>query len=80
MIYSFIPPARLEGTIQLSASKSISNRALILYALSHGTIEPRNLSDCDDTCVMLKALTGKSEEIDIMAAGTAMRLDRKSVV
>ena len=73
MIYSFIPPARLEGTIQLSASKSISNRALILYALSHGTIEPRNLSDCDDTCVMLKALTGKSEEIDIMAAGTAMR-------
>ena len=34
---------------------------------------PENLSDCDDTQVMIKALTEGKETIDIMAAGTAMR-------
>jgi 3-phosphoshikimate 1-carboxyvinyltransferase len=34
---------------------------------------PENLSDCDDTRVMVRALTENSETIDIMAAGTAMR-------
>jgi 3-phosphoshikimate 1-carboxyvinyltransferase len=34
---------------------------------------PENLSDCDDTRVMVKALTENSDTIDIMAAGTAMR-------
>ncbi len=60
-------------TIRLSASKSISNRALIINALSKGQYTPENLSDCDDTNVMIKALTGNEETIDIMAAGTAMR-------
>jgi len=60
-------------TIHLSASKSISNRALIINALSKGQYIPENLSDCDDTNVMIKALTGNNEIIDIMAAGTAMR-------
>lgn len=73
MRYTLTSPSQIEGTIKLPASKSISNRALTLYALSHGQLEPTNLSDCDDTAVMLKALRQNHEVIDIMAAGTAMR-------
>lgn len=68
-----IPDAPLHAAIRLPASKSISNRALILHALAHGKQTPCNLSDCDDTRVMIRALQGKPEHIDIMAAGTAMR-------
>lgn len=66
-------PASLHAAIQLPASKSISNRALILHALAHGTLTPSNLSDCDDTRVMIRALRDMPEHIDILAAGTAMR-------
>lgn len=67
------PDAPIHADIQLPASKSISNRALILHALAHGKQTPCNLSDCDDTRVMVRALQGNPEHIDIMAAGTAMR-------
>lgn len=60
-------------TIHLPASKSISNRALIINALSGAGVMPENISDCDDTFVMVRALTQPSPVIDIMAAGTAMR-------
>ncbi|MDO4165065.1 MAG: 3-phosphoshikimate 1-carboxyvinyltransferase [Bacteroides sp.] len=73
MQYTVSAPAHLHAVIQLPASKSISNRALILHALSHGHTVPSNLSDCDDTHVMIRALDGNPEHIDIMAAGTAMR-------
>ena len=73
MRYTVSAPAALHATIQLPASKSISNRALILHSLAHGNILPCNLSDCDDTMVMIRALNGNSEHIDILAAGTAMR-------
>lgn len=67
------PAVPLHTGIQLPASKSISNRALILHALARGTQELHNLSDCDDTRVMINALQGNPEHIDILAAGTAMR-------
>lgn len=67
------PELPLHAAIRLPASKSISNRALILHALAHGKITPSNLSDCDDTRVMVRALQGNPEHIDILAAGTAMR-------
>ena len=67
------PDAPIRAGICLPASKSISNRALILHALAHGRLTPCNLSDCDDTRVMVRALQGNPEHIDIMAAGTAMR-------
>lgn len=73
MRYKLSAPATLHTTIQLPASKSISNRALTLHALAQGHITPANLSDCDDTRVMIKALDGTPEQIDILAAGTAMR-------
>lgn len=66
-------PARIHTTIQLPSSKSISNRVLIINALGNGTFRPENLSDCDDTQVMIRALDSQNDTIDIMAAGTAMR-------
>ncbi len=73
--YNIICPDHLAATITLPASKSISNRALIIYALTGGDNIPENLSDCDDTEVIIRALNTMSEspEINIKAAGTAMR-------
>lgn len=73
MRYRLSAPSAIKATIQLPASKSISNRALIINALGNGTHHPENLSDCDDTRVMIRALNDDKETIDIMAAGTAMR-------
>lgn len=74
-------PKNLRASIMLPSSKSISNRALIIHALSCAEDCPgtedwdglKNISDCDDTRVMLNALAAMPETIDIMAAGTAMR-------
>ena len=50
------PFKRAEGSIVLPGSKSISNRALLLAALSSGTTTLKNLLDADDTQVMRQAL------------------------
>lgn len=71
--YTLAAPVALQCSVDLPASKSISNRALILHALSGGVQRPMNLSDCDDTAVMIRALEQHGAEIDIHAAGTAMR-------
>ncbi len=73
MQYKLSVPSKVKATIQLPASKSISNRVLIIHALAKGTCALSNLSDCDDTRVMIKALSENNEVIDILAAGTAMR-------
>lgn len=73
MRYQLSAPAQLDISLQLPASKSISNRTLILHALAKGSRLPSNLSDCDDTRVMVEALNSHTEVIDILAAGTAMR-------
>jgi 3-phosphoshikimate 1-carboxyvinyltransferase len=73
MQYKIKAPNVLNQTIKLPASKSISNRALIIHALSGGAILPDNLSDCDDTTVIINALQNNPHEINIKAAGTAMR-------
>ncbi len=44
------------GTVRLPGSKSISNRVLLLAALSEGSTRVRDLLDSDDTQVMLAAL------------------------
>lgn len=67
MRYLLSAPSQIKATIQLPASKSISNRALIIHALSKGDDVLSNLSDCDDTQVMIKALTEGNEVIDILA-------------
>lgn len=65
--------------ITLPASKSLSNRALIIKALCEDDASLSNLSDCDDTKVMLAAFqpgetdTEGVRTVDIGAAGTSMR-------
>ena len=59
--------------INLPASKSISNRALILNALSYSAYDIENLSDSDDTRVMEAAFESNSSHFDVGAAGTSMR-------
>ncbi len=50
------PISRIEGTINLPGSKSLSNRALLLAALAKGTTKVTNLLDSDDVRYMLNAL------------------------
>jgi 3-phosphoshikimate 1-carboxyvinyltransferase len=50
------PFTQAQGSIVLPGSKSISNRALLLAALSSGTTTLTNLLDADDTQVMRNAL------------------------
>ena len=50
------PFKRAQGSILLPGSKSISNRALLLAALSSGVTTLTNLLDADDTQVMRSAL------------------------
>lgn len=63
----------IKGELSISSSKSISNRALLINALSYSAHEIRNLSDSDDTQVMLKVLNSNGNHFDIGHAGTAMR-------
>ena len=73
MQYSIEAPEKLKVAVTLPASKSISNRALIMHALTNRLVLPQNLSTCDDTRVMVRALTDMPKNIDVRAAGTAMR-------
>lgn len=60
-------------SVSLPASKSISNRTLILNSLAPGG-SIANIARCDDTDAMLRALADdKATKVDIGAAGTAMR-------
>jgi 3-phosphoshikimate 1-carboxyvinyltransferase len=66
--------ANLHGTtLKLSSSKSISNRALILKALSGNQSVVSNLSDARDTQTMNRLLTNSDKMIDVLDAGTTMR-------
>ena len=60
-------------TVKLPTSKSISNRLLLLNALSYSSFDIKNLSDSDDTKVLLEVLNSNSTTFDIGAAGTSMR-------
>ncbi|KGO80419.1 3-phosphoshikimate 1-carboxyvinyltransferase [Flavobacterium beibuense F44-8] len=62
----------LSSSIQITGSKSESNRLLLLQAL-YPQITVENVSDSDDSSVMTKALNSDDNVIDIHHAGTAMR-------
>lgn len=66
------------ATIELPLSKSISNRLLIINALTPGATEPVAVADCDDTYLLAKALETSAAangevRLDTGAAGTATR-------
>jgi len=74
MIYGIsIKERNIKATINLPSSKSISNRALIINALSYSPYPLLNLSDSDDTKVLSVALNSNNNKFDIGHAGTAMR-------
>jgi len=58
--------------IQISGSKSESNRLLILQQL-YANLKLENVSDSDDSKYLMRALQSNKELIDIGHAGTAMR-------
>lgn len=62
----------IEGEVNVSGSKSESNRLLILQSL-FPNLSLKNVSNSDDTKYLAKALSGNSEIVDISHAGTAMR-------
>lgn len=63
----------LFGSIQLPASKSISNRVLIIRALCEMNFNIRNLSESDDTKILNRILQSNDNNFDVEHAGTAMR-------
>lgn len=73
MQYRLSPPAKLKTVITLPPSKSISNRLLILNALSCSDLPIENLSDCEDTRVIIDVFNSESNIFDVKGAGTAMR-------
>ncbi|HEY4789454.1 MAG TPA: 3-phosphoshikimate 1-carboxyvinyltransferase, partial [Bacteroidales bacterium] len=63
----------IKGEITLPASKSISNRLLIIKALANRCFNINNLSDSDDTKVMVEAFRSNNDVVNIGHAGTSMR-------
>lgn len=66
-------PILKEVIIPLEASKSESNRALIINALSGNASTLFNLSKARDTQTMLRLLASEEETLDVLDAGTTMR-------
>lgn len=62
----------LFGDIQITGSKSESNRLLILQQF-YPNLSIENLSNSDDSQLMQKALASSEKQISISHAGTAMR-------
>ncbi len=74
MIYTISKKDKtLSGDIYLNGSKSISNRALIIRALSGQHFEINNLSNSKDTELMQVLLNSDSNLLDAGAAGTTFR-------
>jgi 3-phosphoshikimate 1-carboxyvinyltransferase len=66
------PVIRGEAS-RLPASKSISNRALIINAMAGGSSALTNLSDANDTRLMQRLIHEPGRNIDVEDAGTTMR-------
>ena len=72
-VFLDLPPLQsAEGVVQLPGSKSISNRVLLLSALSQGTTTIHDLLDSDDTRVMLAALKQLGCSVDVQGTTVAI--------
>lgn len=70
------PSRKINAEIDLTSSKSESNRALIISALTEGGITPENLAAARDTQTMIRLLKEEGvdkETWDVLDAGTTMR-------
>ncbi|MGB5989872.1 MAG: 3-phosphoshikimate 1-carboxyvinyltransferase [Marinifilaceae bacterium] len=64
---------KVKGEINLPASKSISNRVLIIHGIANSFEPINNLSNSDDTKTMFNVLFSNDNKFDIKDAGTCMR-------
>ncbi|GAA0878696.1 3-phosphoshikimate 1-carboxyvinyltransferase [Algoriphagus jejuensis] len=60
-------------TIPLPSSKSESNRALVIDALTEGENKITNLAEARDTQTMIRLLSSNPAVFDVLDAGTTMR-------
>lgn len=67
------PTRKIKTAIRVPASKSESNRLLILNALADNSIQIENLSAARDTQQLLKLLSENGPVADVIDAGTSMR-------
>lgn len=68
------PPSQpIRAEIRLASSKSESNRALIINALTHFKGQLENLSTARDTQTMMRLLQSSETVADVLDAGTTMR-------
>ncbi|GAB3769693.1 3-phosphoshikimate 1-carboxyvinyltransferase [Spirosoma horti] len=63
----------VQATIPLASSKSESNRALIIDALTGFRCDLQNLSTARDTQTMIRLLKSTDQTADVLDAGTTMR-------
>ena len=73
MKFRITAPGHIDCSVALPPSKSYAARALAICAIGGLKTLPANLPDCEDTRVMLDALSSESEVKDLKACGTAMR-------
>lgn len=64
---------KLDGIIEISSSKSISNRVLIIQDLCEEKFEIKNLSPSDDTQLLKELLNSKGDDLYCGAGGTTFR-------
>ena len=62
----------MDGTVTLPGSKSLSNRCLLLAALSEGTTRVENLLESDDIRYMLQALDQMKVPVERISADTVI--------
>jgi len=68
------PKGPVNANIKVGGSKSISNRVLLIRALSKSSFKINNLSNSDDTSTLLKLLNNQNEStFDCHHAGTTFR-------
>lgn len=67
------PTGKIQGRIRLDGSKSISNRALIIRALSGADFDLPGLATAKDTVTMEHLISSDQEVLDVGPAGTTFR-------
>ena len=68
-----VPNKSIQATVKLVSSKSESNRALIINAVSGNKCTLHNLSEARDTQTMQRLLASNDVTLDVIDAGTTMR-------
>lgn len=77
---AIVSPSRINGTITVPSSKSLTHRAIICAALSNGTSVLTNCNICDDTLATIYSMRELGAKIDVIGPKvivTGMKLEYK---